>query len=95
MCRNRACRKNGGTAAVIKENAGKAQEMRSRGIEVPYCLGNEGARQGPAVLLRPSGAAPVRIDEALDLDQVEDLDQVFVLLHQRADLVGQLGKSSP
>ena len=63
--------------------------------QVPNRLGNEGARQGQTTLLRPSGATPVRIDEALDRDQVEDLDQMFVRLQEGADFFGELGKKFP
>ncbi len=70
-------------------------KKNDRNIEIPNRLGNEGARQGPTTLLRPSGATPVRIDEALDLDQVEDLDQVFVLLLEGSDFFGETRKKIP
>ena len=68
--------------------------LSRRNIGVPDRLGDERPQQRPAALKGPSGDAPVRRNETLDLDQVEDLDEAPVVPKQRADGVGFLTASS-
>ena len=70
--------------------------IRSRVVgRSQIALGDEGPRQGLPAPLRPPGAAPARRDEALDLGEVENLDEFPVAFQQRADLLGKRGEKFP